>query len=107
MAGVFTTEKRVGIPNHLRTSINPGSNDKGDGDGDGNEPNKQMKKCKAIWTIVRTSEKILTTPLEIILNTLRTVKLETSIDMYLYSVFKFVFSYFLIYSTVNINVIFI
>ena len=46
MAGVFTTEKRVGIPNHLRTSINPGSNDKGDGDGDGNEPNKQMKNNK-------------------------------------------------------------
>ena len=54
-----------------------------------------------------TSEKILTTPLEIILNTLRTVKLERSIDMYLYSVFKFVFSYFLISSTVNINVIYI
>ena len=64
-------------------------------------------KCKAIWTIVRTSEKILTTPLEIILNTLRTVKLERSIDMYLYSVFKIVFSYFLISSTVNINVIYI
>ena len=56
---------------------------------------------------MRTSEKILTTPLEIILNTLRTVKLERSIDMYLYSVFKFVFSYFLISSTVNINVIYI
>ena len=53
---------------------------------------------------MRTSEKILTTPLEIILNTLRTVKLERSIDMYLYSVFKIVFSYFLISSTVNINV---
>ena len=70
----------------------------GEGEGD---------KCKAIWTILRTSEKILTTPLEIILNTLRTVKLERSIDMYLYSVFKFVFSYSLISSTVNINVIFI
>ena len=39
-------------------------------------------KCKAIWRIVRTSEKILTTPLETILNTLRTMKLERSIDMY-------------------------
>ena len=75
----------------------------GEGEGGGGEGDK----CKAIWTIVRTSEKILTTPLEIIVNTLRTVKLERSIDMYLYSVFKFVFSYFLISSTVNINVIFI
>ena len=61
----------------------------------------------AIWRIVRTSEKILTTPLETILNTLRTMKLERSIDMYLYFVFKFVFSYFLISSTVNSNVIYI
>ena len=68
----------------------------GEGEGGGGGGDK----CKAIWTIV-------TTPLEIILNTLRTVKLERSIDMYLYSVFKFVFSYFLISSTVNINVIFI
>ena len=56
---------------------------------------------------MRTSEKILTTPLETILNTLRTMKLERSLDMYLYSVFKFAFSYFLISSTVNINVIYI
>ena len=64
-------------------------------------------KCKAIWRIERTSEKILTTPLEIILITLRTMKLERSIDLYLYFVFKFVFSYFLISFTVNSNVIYI
>ena len=36
--------KRVWIPNRLRTAINPGSNDKSDGEGNGNvkrnEPNK-------------------------------------------------------------------
>ena len=31
------------IPNRLRTSINPGSNDEGDDYGDGNEHNKYMK----------------------------------------------------------------
>ena len=39
MASVFT-KKRVRIPNRLRTSINPGSNDEGDGDTDCNVPNK-------------------------------------------------------------------
>ena len=35
--------KGVWIPNRLRTSIFPGSNDEGDDYGDGNEPNKYMK----------------------------------------------------------------
>ena len=45
MAGVFY-QKRVRIPNRLRTLINPGSNDEGDANSNGNENVKRNEPNK-------------------------------------------------------------
>ena len=60
MAGVFL--KRVRIHNRLRTSINPGSNDEGDGYGGCNEPNEKQQilhmQCAFLYNLYEHDRKV-------------------------------------------------